>query len=79
MKYVVVTQLFSYMIGKGIRFGTAVAQVFAFILQALHTKPPPSSWHDATTALAIEYDDVLRNIPETVRKGKEARLSPYKP
>uniref|UniRef100_L2G987 Serine threonine protein kinase n=1 Tax=Colletotrichum fructicola (strain Nara gc5) TaxID=1213859 RepID=L2G987_COLFN len=118
----VVTQLFSYMIGKGIRYGyvctgeafvflhipddptivyysvrvpnldvldgenspygTAVAQVFAFILQALRAEPPPLSWHDATTALdtwAVEYDDVLRNIPETVRKGKEARPSPYKP
>ncbi|KAH0441700.1 serine threonine protein kinase [Colletotrichum camelliae] len=118
----VVTQLFSYMIGKGIRYGyvctgeafvflhipddptivyysvrvpnldvlddehrlhgTAVAQVFAFILQALRAEPPPLSWHDAAAALdtwAVEYDDVLRNIPETVRKGKEARPSPYKP
>ncbi|POS76537.1 hypothetical protein DHEL01_v205080 [Diaporthe helianthi] len=121
----VVTQLFSYMIGKGIRYGyvctgeafiflhipddptivyysvrvpnldvldgenspygtagTAVAQVFAFVLQALRAEPPPLSWHDATMTLdtwAVEYDVVLRNIPETVRKGKEARPSPYKP
>ncbi|KAK1657518.1 hypothetical protein BDP55DRAFT_567084 [Colletotrichum godetiae] len=119
----VVTQLFSYMIGKGIQYGyvctgeafvflhipddpttvyysvhvpnldvrdedenrlhgTAVAQVFAFILRALRAEPPPSSWHDAAAALgtwAVEYDDVLRNIPETVRKGKELRASPYKP
>ncbi|KAK2022210.1 hypothetical protein LX32DRAFT_677351 [Colletotrichum zoysiae] len=119
----VVTQLFSYMIGKGIRYGyvctgeafvflhipddptivyysvrvpnldvldddenrlhgTAVAQVFAFILQALRAEPPPLSWHDAAAGLdtwAVEYEDVLRNIPETVRKGKEARASPYKP
>ncbi|KAF9872599.1 hypothetical protein CkaCkLH20_09778 [Colletotrichum karsti] len=117
----VVTQLFSYMIGKGIRYGyvctgevlvflyipddpstvyyhvcvpnldvldddenrlhrTAVAQVFAFIMQALRAEPPPPSWHDAAAALdtwAVEYDDVLRNIPESVRK--EARSSPYKP
>lgn len=62
--------------------GTAVAQVFAFILQALRAEPPPPSWHDAAAALdiwAVEYDDVLRNIPETVRKGKEPRASPYKP
>ncbi|KAI3547767.1 hypothetical protein CABS03_15204 [Colletotrichum abscissum] len=121
----VVTQLFSYMIGKGIQYGyvctgeafvflhipddptivyysvrvpdldvldddddenrlhgTAVAQVFAFILQALRADPPPQSWHDTAAGLdtwAVEYDDVLRNIPETVRKGKEARISPYKP
>ncbi|KAK1722923.1 uncharacterized protein BDZ83DRAFT_409229 [Colletotrichum acutatum] len=120
----VVTQLFSYMIGKGIQYGyvctgeafvflhilndptivyysvrvpnldvlddddenrlhgTAVAQVFAFILQALRAEPPPMSWHDTAADLdtwAVEYDDVLGNIPETVRKGKEARASPYKP
>ncbi|KAF6786585.1 hypothetical protein CSOJ01_15399 [Colletotrichum sojae] len=117
----VVTQLFSYIIGKGIQYRyvctgeafvflhipddpttvyyhvcipnldvldndenrlhrTAVAQVFAFIIQALRTKPPPPSWHDAAAAIdtwAVEYDDVLRNIPESVRK--EARDSPYKP
>ncbi|KAG7132426.1 hypothetical protein HYQ46_009485 [Verticillium longisporum] len=111
----VITQLFSYMIGKGIQYGyvctgqtfiflhipsdptvvyfsvcvpnldvlddddnrlhrTAVAQVFAFILRALCAEPPPMSWHDAAAKLdiwAVEYDDVLRNIPETVRKGKE--------
>ncbi|KXH67263.1 hypothetical protein CSAL01_10527 [Colletotrichum salicis] len=117
----VVTQLFSYMIGKGIRYvyvctgeafvflhipddptsvyyyvcvpnldvlgddedrlhHTAVAQVFAFIIQALRAKPPPPSWYDAAAGLntwAVEYDDVLRNIPESVRK--EAPTSPYKP
>ncbi|KAJ9226129.1 hypothetical protein DTO027B5_5813 [Paecilomyces variotii] len=119
----VVTQLFSYMIGKGIQYGyictgqvfiflyipddpatvyyhvcvpnldvldddenrlhrTAVAQVFAFILQALRAAPPPLSWHDAADGLdtwVVEYDDVLSKIPETVRKGKEPRASPYKP
>ncbi|QLI71488.1 uncharacterized protein G6M90_00g069460 [Metarhizium brunneum] len=111
----VVTQLFSYMIGKGIQFGyictgqalvllhipndpstvyfsvcvpnqdvmdddetslrcTAVAQVFAFILQALHARPPPQMWHDAAETLGIwtvEYDDILRDIPPSERKRKE--------
>ncbi|KAK6206185.1 hypothetical protein QIS74_13604 [Colletotrichum tabaci] len=109
----VVTQLFSYMIGKGIQYGyvctgeafvflhipddpttvryhacvpnldvldndvnrlhrTAVAQVFAFIIQALRVEPPPPSWHDAAAALdtwAVEYDDVLRKIPESPIQG----------
>ncbi|CAJ2505642.1 Uu.00g130360.m01.CDS01 [Anthostomella pinea] len=117
----VVTQLFSYMIGKGIQYGyvctgeafiflsipddptivyysvcvpdldvvdgdetrlhrTAVAQVFAFILQAIGAEPPPASWHDTAAGLdlwAVEYDDVLRDIPVTVRKEK--RGTPYKP
>ncbi|KAK1500220.1 hypothetical protein CABS01_17004, partial [Colletotrichum abscissum] len=60
--------------------GTAVAQIFAFILRALRAEPPPSSWHDAAAALgtwAVEYDDVLKRIPKTVRKGKEPRASPH--
>ena len=58
---------------------TAVAQVFAFILQALHVGPLPLSWHDKAATLdtcAVEYDDVLRNIPATVHK--EPAASPYK-
>ncbi|KAK4442173.1 putative spok spore killer [Podospora aff. communis PSN243] len=118
----VVTQLFSYMIAKGLQYGyictgetfvflhipedptivyyhvcvpnldvisddedrlhrTAVAQVFAFILQALRTPPPPLSWHDAAADLgiwAVEYDEVLSKIPPSVRKDKQ-RASPYKP
>ncbi|KAK0630868.1 hypothetical protein B0T17DRAFT_607648 [Bombardia bombarda] len=118
----VVTQLFSYMIGKGIQYGyvstgeafvflyipddastvyyyvsvpnldvrdddetrlhrTAVAQVFAFILQSLRAEPPSQVWHDAAATLdtwAVEYDDILSRIPETVRKGKQPRASPYK-
>ncbi|EHA51053.1 hypothetical protein MGG_17220 [Pyricularia oryzae 70-15] len=118
----VVTQLFSYMIGKGIKHGyvctgqtfvflhipddpatvlyhvcvpnldvfdddvnrlhrTAVAQVFAFVLQAVRTAPPPQSWHDAAATLetwAVEYEDVLAKIPSSVRKDKE-RASPYIP
>ncbi|KYK54018.1 hypothetical protein DCS_05968 [Drechmeria coniospora] len=119
----VVTQLFSYMVGKGIQYGyvctgrafvflripsdpsvvyisvcvpgldvmdddetrlhrTAVAQVFAFTLQALGEEPPPAAWHDKAEALgtwAVEYDDILRNIPLSERKRKEPRASPYKP
>ncbi|RYP19439.1 hypothetical protein DL765_003340 [Monosporascus sp. GIB2] len=72
----VVTQLFSYMISKGIQYG----YVFAFILQAVGTEPPPASWHDTAAGLdvwAVEYDDVLRDIPAIVRK--EQRTTPYKP
>ncbi|KXJ84855.1 hypothetical protein Micbo1qcDRAFT_169896, partial [Microdochium bolleyi] len=119
----VVTQLFSYMIGKGIQYGyvctgeafvflhipddpanvyfsvcvpsldvmeddetrlhrTAAAQVFAFILQALRTRPPPESWHDEAERLdtwAVEYDDILKSFPTTEREHKEPRASPYKP
>ncbi|KAK4243623.1 hypothetical protein C7999DRAFT_36041 [Corynascus novoguineensis] len=118
----VVTQLFSYMVGKGIQYGyvctgqvfvflhipddptivyyyvcvpnqdvldddenrlhrTAVAQVFAFIVQALRASPPPMSWHDAAASLdvwAVEYDDVLGRIPPSVRKDKR-RVSLYRP
>ncbi|KAF1814806.1 hypothetical protein P152DRAFT_430801 [Eremomyces bilateralis CBS 781.70] len=119
----VITQLFSYMIGKSIRYGyvctgqalvflhipddpsivyysvclpdqdvmdddetrlhrTAVAQVLAFILQALRASPPTQSWQDETETLglwAVEYDDILKDIPATERKRKEPRASPYKP
>ncbi|KAF6828600.1 hypothetical protein CMUS01_08528 [Colletotrichum musicola] len=64
----IVTQLFSYII--------TVAQVFAFIIQALRAKPPPPSWHDAAVALntwAIEYDDVLRNIPKSLDTNASGR------
>ncbi|KAH8651684.1 hypothetical protein BGZ61DRAFT_500921 [Ilyonectria robusta] len=117
----VVTQLFSYMIGKGIQYGyvctgeayvflhipddpscvyysvcvpsldvqdddetrlhrTAVAQAFAFVLQAIRSPPPRQSWHDATEHLdtwSVEYEDVLRSIPATDRKPR--RETPYKP
>ncbi|KAI1119908.1 hypothetical protein F5Y10DRAFT_146051 [Nemania abortiva] len=117
----VITQLFSYMVDKGIQYGyvctgetfiflyipsdpsavyysvcvpntdvededkdrlhrTAVAQVFAFVLQALRSPPPSLSWHDRAAGLntwAVEVEDVLRNIPETERKPPKA--SPYKP
>lgn len=116
----VITQLFSYMIGKGIQYGyiatgeayvflripddpscvyysvcvpgldvqdddetrlhrTAVAQAFAFVLQAIGSPPPVQTWHDAAELLdtwAVEYEDVLRSIPETDRKPR--REPPYK-
>ncbi|RSM01112.1 hypothetical protein CEP52_008753 [Fusarium oligoseptatum] len=116
----VVTQLFSYMIGKGIQYGyidtgeayvflhipddpscvnyfvcvpsldvqdddearlhrTAVAQVFAFVLHAIRSPPPSQDWHNATKHLdiwAVEYEDVLRDIPATDRKPR--RETPYK-
>ncbi|KAF1817488.1 hypothetical protein P152DRAFT_454075 [Eremomyces bilateralis CBS 781.70] len=118
-----ITQLFSYMIGKSIRYGyvctgqarvflhipddpsivyysvclpdqdvmdgdetrlhrTAVAQVFAFTLQAFRASPPSQSWQDKAETLglwAVEYDDILKDIPPTERKRKEPRASPYKP
>ncbi|KAK1840381.1 hypothetical protein CCHR01_16990 [Colletotrichum chrysophilum] len=118
----IVTQLFSYMIGKGIQYGyvctgevlvflyipddpstiyyhmcvpnldvldgdenrlhrTAIAQVFAFIIQALRAEPPPPSWHDAAAALntwAVEYNDVLQNIPKSLAgdRGRNADATP---
>lgn len=117
----VVTQLFSYIVGKGIQYGyvctgetyvflhipddpscvyysvcvpsldvqdedetrlhrTAVAQVFAFVLQAIRSPPPSQAWHSAAENLDIwrvEDEDVFRSIPET--KRKEKRVTPYRP
>ncbi|KAH7201282.1 hypothetical protein DER44DRAFT_783735 [Fusarium oxysporum] len=116
----VITQLFSYMIGKGTQYGyvctgetyiflhiprdpscvyysvcipsldvedddenrlhrTAVAQVYAFVLQAIRSPLPSQAWHNAADQLdtwALEYDDVLRSIPATLRKAK--RTTPYR-
>ncbi|KPM34590.1 hypothetical protein AK830_g11979 [Neonectria ditissima] len=116
----VVTQCFSYMVGKGIQYGyvctgetyiflyipsdpscvyysvcipsldvqdddenrlhrTAVAQVYAFVLQAIRSPPPSLAWHDAADRLdiwCVEFEDVLRDIPETDRKPK--RTTPYR-
>ncbi|KAF7549501.1 hypothetical protein G7046_g8336 [Stylonectria norvegica] len=52
---------------------TAVAQAFAFVLQAIRSPPPCQAWHDAAERLdtwAMEYEDVLRSIPETDRKPR---------
>ncbi|KAL6789544.1 hypothetical protein GGI42DRAFT_365794 [Trichoderma sp. SZMC 28013] len=119
----VVTQLFSYMVNKGIRYGyictgqaycflhirddpatvyyalcvpsrdvqdgdedrlqfTAVARVYAFLLQAVSAAPPAESWYDEVEKLRQwdeEYDDVLSKIPLSDRKRKERRPTPYKP
>ncbi|KAF5708082.1 serine threonine kinase [Fusarium globosum] len=116
----VITQLFSYMVGKGTQYGyvctgetyiflhiprdpscvyysvcipsldvedddenrlhrTAVAQVYAFVLQAIRSPLPSQAWHNAADQLdtwAVEYDDVLRSIPATLRKAK--RTTPYR-
>ncbi|KAJ6134491.1 hypothetical protein N7523_000813 [Penicillium sp. IBT 18751x] len=119
----VVTQVFSYMIDIGVRYGyictgeafvflhipkddptvvqyflcipnqdvqaddelrlhrTAIGQVLAFTLQALAVEPPTQEWHDAAhdklTTWQVEYLDVLREIPETLRK--DPRASNYRP
>ncbi|KAJ9655814.1 hypothetical protein H2201_008724 [Coniosporium apollinis] len=59
---------------------TAVAQVSAFVLRALASGAPGQSWHDAAAGLdtwAVEYIDILKKIPETVRR--ERPHSSYKP
>ncbi|OKO92894.1 hypothetical protein PENSUB_12564, partial [Penicillium subrubescens] len=119
----VVTQIFSYMVDSGVRYGyictgeafvflhipeddptvvqyflcipnqdvqaddglrlhrTAIGQVLAFTLQALAVGPPTQEWHDAAhdklTTWKVEYLDVLREIPETLRK--DPRASNYRP
>ena len=52
----------------------AAAQVFAFILQARRTRPPPESRHNEPEKLntsTLEYDNILNSIPATERKHKE--------
>ena len=58
---------------------TAVAQVLAFTLYTLAVEPPGQSWHNDAARLDtwyVEYEDVLRSIPETVRKDRDH--TPYK-
>ncbi|PVH91236.1 hypothetical protein DM02DRAFT_664211 [Periconia macrospinosa] len=60
---------------------TAVAQVSTFVIRALAAEPPPQEWHQATLALdtwAVEYMDVLKNIPETDRQKTRETFS-YRP
>ncbi|KAH9203516.1 hypothetical protein DL95DRAFT_399263 [Leptodontidium sp. 2 PMI_412] len=59
---------------------TSVAQISAFVLTALATEAPGQSWHDAAAGLdtwAVEYIDILKKIPETIRKAPPQ--SSYKP
>ena len=123
-KYVmaaVVTQLFSCMVDKGIRYGyictgqvyvflrldddpsnvyysvqvpdrdvdaagpprlhyTAVAQVFAFLLQAIPEIGLAQDWHQKMNLLSpwnITVDDVIYNMPDSVRTNRSDSL--YKP
>nr|QOD95030.1 HhpR [Paecilomyces variotii] len=119
----VVTQIFSYMIDSGVRYGyictgeafvflhipkddptvvqhflcipnqdvqeddelhlhrTAIGQVLAFTLQALTAEAPTQEWYDMANGQLktweVEYLDVLRQIPETLRKDPPA--SNYRP
>ncbi|EKV07085.1 metalloprotease m41 ftsh [Penicillium digitatum] len=60
---------------------TAIGQVLAFTLQALAAEAPSQEWHDAAhdtlKTWEVEYLDVLRKIPETLRKYPQA--SNYRP
>ncbi|KUM61397.1 hypothetical protein ACN42_g5712 [Penicillium freii] len=60
---------------------TAIGQVLAFTLQALAAEHPSQEWHDAAhdrlKTWEVEYQDVLRKIPETLRK--DPRASNYRP
>lgn len=52
---------------------TAMGQMLAFTLQALAAESPSQEWHDTAdeqlSTWNVEYLDVLRNIPETIRKS----------
>lgn len=60
---------------------TAVGQALAFTLQALAAEAPSHEWHDTAhkklSTWEVEYLDVLREIPETIRK--EPPASNYRP
>ncbi|EXM12964.1 hypothetical protein FOTG_18563 [Fusarium oxysporum f. sp. vasinfectum 25433] len=55
---------------------TAVAQVYAFVLQAIRSPLPSQAWHNAADQLdtwAVEHDDVLRSIPCDAPQSKAHR------
>ncbi|KAJ6102876.1 hypothetical protein N7486_005303 [Penicillium sp. IBT 16267x] len=60
---------------------TAIGQVLAFTLQTLGVEAPSQEWHDKAheelTTWKVEYLDVLRGIPETIRKDPPASI--YRP
>ncbi|KAL4888051.1 hypothetical protein BDV59DRAFT_189431 [Aspergillus ambiguus] len=60
---------------------SAVGQMLAFTLQALAAEAPSQEWHDTAQeqllTWKVEYLDVLRHIPETIRK--EPPPSNYRP
>ncbi|KAK8093313.1 serine/threonine protein kinase [Apiospora kogelbergensis] len=84
----VITQLFSYMIGKGIQYGyVCTGEAFVF----LHIPDDPSIVYysvclpclDVMDAAqldtwAVEYEDVLSKIPISDRKGPRSRDHTYK-
>ena len=61
---------------------TAVGQVLAFTLQALAAETPSQEWfdsaHEKLSTWEVEYLDVLRDIPETIR-SKDPPPSVYRP
>ncbi|KAJ5100768.1 hypothetical protein N7456_006820 [Penicillium angulare] len=61
---------------------TAIGQVLAFTLQALATEAPHQEWYDAAhdelRTWKVEYIDILRDIPETMRSQSQ-RTSIYRP
>ncbi|KAL2802113.1 hypothetical protein BJX63DRAFT_441397 [Aspergillus granulosus] len=60
---------------------TAVGRMLAFTLQALAAEAPSQEWHDTAdeqlSTWKVEYLDVLRHIPETIRR--EPPPSNYRP
>ncbi|KKK17251.1 hypothetical protein ARAM_001828 [Aspergillus rambellii] len=60
---------------------TAIGQVLAFALQALAVEAPSQEWYDTAneklSTWEVEYLDILRLIPETIRKDPPA--SNYRP
>lgn len=60
-----------------------VADFRRLLFQALtafsHVRILPEDETERLDTWAVEYDDILRNIPATERKGREPRASPYKP
>ncbi|KAJ5267854.1 hypothetical protein N7478_010662 [Penicillium angulare] len=61
---------------------TAIGQVLAFTLQPLATEAPHQEWYDAAhdelRTWKVEYIDILRDIPETMRSQSQ-RTSIYRP
>ncbi|GAA81977.1 metalloprotease m41 ftsh [Aspergillus luchuensis IFO 4308] len=59
---------------------TAVAQILAFTLNAVQADRPSQAWYDAADNLdtwEVEYLDILKQIPESVRKEPPSFV--YKP
>lgn len=65
----------------GFERGKPIGQVLAFTLKTLTGEPPSQEWHytahEQLTTWKVEYLDILRDIPETIRKDPPA--SDYRP